>query len=57
MYAGDGDVYSNKDCMAILSHLSRLKENAETRAKVMLKFLEIQYRWVHEMSLYFELLN
>ena len=34
MHTGDAVVCSNKDCTAILSHLSRLKENTETGAKV-----------------------
>ena len=36
MHTGDAIVCSNKDCMAILSHLSKLKKNAETGAKVIL---------------------
>ena len=36
MHTGDAVVCSNKDCMAILSHLSKLKENVETGAKVIL---------------------
>lgn len=35
MHTGDAVVCSNEDCTAILSHLSRLKENTETGAKVM----------------------
>ena len=34
MHTGDAVVCSNKDCMAILSHLSRLKQNTETGTKV-----------------------
>lgn len=34
MHTGDAVVCGNKNCTAILSHLSKLKENTETGAKV-----------------------
>ena len=34
MHTGDAVVCNNKECTAILSHLSKLKQNIETGAKV-----------------------
>jgi len=54
MHTGDAVVCSNKDCTAILSHLSKLKQNTETGAKVSLRLLwVVHYKYFCFPSLLF----